>query len=291
MAIPTRCGPDGVTTVPPTTTSSTSIAGSRSGPGGGWQIESNQQVVEVGDRARGERAAGRPHARGGDRAPALVDELADGKVEDRLVLEADERGGAVEDLAGAVLVAGEEAAHDVDEDLREAEAGHRARGAGTQLLEQHDPAQAAEDGQLRVRSEQTADLGRRWLLLELHHAAFRGFAGQRGEELRAHPDAAAGGVVLDHDGQVDRLGDGEVVAAHRGVVGPREGWWGEHHRVGPECLGLASVGDGAIRGGVGPAPADGGAPMTPRMVMPSTPQPTTKSTSVAMLASSRSPFS
>src|SRR3989304_2558972 len=108
MAIPTRCGPDGVTTVPPTTTSSTSIAGSRSGPGGGWQIESNQQVVE-----------------GGDRAPALVDELADGKVEDRLVLEADERGGAVEDLAGAVLVAGEEAAHDVDEDLREAEAGHR----------------------------------------------------------------------------------------------------------------------------------------------------------------------
>src|SRR3972149_2070558 len=108
MAIPTRCGPDGVTTVPPTTTSSTSIAGSRSGPGGGWQIESNQQVVEVGDRARVERAAGRPHARGGDRAPALVDELADGKVEDRLGLEAGERGGGGEDPAGAGPVAGRE---------------------------------------------------------------------------------------------------------------------------------------------------------------------------------------
>src|SRR3972149_5171981 len=174
MAIPTRCGPDGVTTVPPTTTSSTSIAGSRSGPGGGWQIESNQQAGEVGDRARVEPAAGPPPARGGDRAPALVDELADGKVEDRLVLEADERGGAVEDLAGAGLVAGGEAAHQGRGGLRGAEAGHRARGAGTQLLEQHDPAQAAEDGQLRVRSEQTADLGRRWLLLELHHPGLRG---------------------------------------------------------------------------------------------------------------------
>src|SRR3990170_1861862 len=124
MAIPTRCGPDGVTTVPSKTTSSTSIAGSRSGPGGGWQIESNQQVGEVGDRARVERPAGRPHARRGDRAAALVDELADGQVQERLVLEADERGGAVEDLAGAVLLAGAEAAHAVDEDLREAEAGH-----------------------------------------------------------------------------------------------------------------------------------------------------------------------
>src|SRR3972149_1917293 len=143
MAIPTRCGPDGVTTVPPTTTSSTSIAGSRSSPGGRWQIEANQQAAEGGDRARVERATGAAHARGGDRAPALVDELADGKVEDRLVLEADERGGAVEDLAGAVLVAGEEAAHDVDEDLREAEGGHRARGAGTQPPEKHDPAPAA----------------------------------------------------------------------------------------------------------------------------------------------------
>src|SRR3989337_2148358 len=118
MAIPTRCGPDGVTTVPPTTTGSTSIAGSRSGPGGGWQIEAKQQVAEGGGRARVERAAGRPHARGGDRAPALVDELADGKVEDRLVLEADERGGAVEDLAGAVLVARAEEAHPVDDGTR-----------------------------------------------------------------------------------------------------------------------------------------------------------------------------
>src|SRR3972149_1267396 len=142
MATPPRCAPDGVTTVPPTTTSSTSIAGSRSGPGGGWQIEADQQGVAGGRRARG----------GGDAR-------ATGATEPR----------------------------------GEPEAGHRARGAGTQLLEKHDPAQAAEDGQLRVRSEQTADLGRRWLLLELHHAALRGFAGQRGKELRAHPDAAAGG--------------------------------------------------------------------------------------------------
>ena len=67
---------------------------------------------------------------------------------------------SVEHVARAVLVARPEAGHDVDEHLREAEAGHRARGAGAELLVEHDRAEPAEDRDPRLGGAHRGDLGR-----------------------------------------------------------------------------------------------------------------------------------
>ena len=80
-----------------------------------------------------------------DGAADLVDELAQRQVESRLVLVADERQVAVEDVPRALLPPGAEVAVDRNQDLREAEAGHHAHDAALQLLEHEVAAEAAED--------------------------------------------------------------------------------------------------------------------------------------------------
>ncbi len=183
--------------------------------------------------------------------------LAQGEVDPGLVLEADERQGAMEGRPRAGEVAGREAGPDVDQDLREAEAGHRPDRAASQLLEHEQSAQAAEDPDGRVGGEHGARLRRRRLIFQLQEAQPGMLAGQAADELRAHEHAARGRVVLDDDRQADGLGEREVVAAERRVVRPREGGRPDHQRPRPHRLGLAAEGEAAVGRGVGRADAHG----------------------------------
>ena len=140
---------------------------------------------------------------------------------------------------------------DLDQELREPEPGHRPDRAATQLLEQHDRAEAAEDAQVRSRGQQPADLGRAGLVLELDDPARR--RAVRDGRAAAPTDIVTpllAGWSWTTTGSVDRAGDRQVVGEDGVVVRAGEGRRREHHRVRAGRLGLAGVGDRPVRGRV-----------------------------------------
>ena len=196
--------PSGVASRPPVSTSSTST---RRQPATGsaeelvqqrarreqgtLQSEPSEQPVERFDRDRRERRRRLPHGRMGDGSAHRVHVLADGEVDERLVLEADEGREAVEQLRRPVGIPAEPATDDGHEHLREAEARHRPVGAGCELLEQHPGARARPRSTDRGQLAQPADLRRRRLVLELDDPGPRRLLGELGHELRRHRDARA----------------------------------------------------------------------------------------------------
>ena len=81
--------------------------------------------------------------------------------------------------------------------------------------------------------------------------------GQLRDQLDAHGDAAdRGRKILHHDGNVDGLGDRQIMPLERRVVGPRQLRRRHHHRLRALLLRAPAVGDAAIRAGVRGADAD-----------------------------------
>ena len=192
----------------------------------------------------------RTQALRGDRAAPSIDVLADRQVQARLVLEPDERHDPMERGLGRRLVAGPEATDDLDQELREPEPRHRPGSPAPQLLEQHDPAQAAEDAQVGSSGHQPTDLGRTRLVFELDDTARRRRLGDRREDVHGHRHAAARRVVLDDDRDRDRVRDGPVMGDHSRIVGPGQGGRRQHDRVRARGLGPTGEGHGAVRAGV-----------------------------------------
>ena len=183
--------------------------------------------------------------------------LADGQIETGLVLEADERHDPVERRPRSRLVAGPEQGHDLDQQLGEAEPRHRPDGTAAQLFEQHDRPEPTEDAQVRPGRQEPADLRGARFVLELDDAARGRTFGDGREDLDRHVDPAARRVVLDHDGEIDGLGHGQVVRDDRRVVRLGQGRWRQHDRVRPGRRGLTGEGDRPVSAGMAHTDADG----------------------------------
>ena len=101
------------------------------------------------------------------------------------------------------------------------------------------------------------DLHRRGIVFELQEREARRRRRQLRDQLDAHGDAAdRGREVLHHDGNVDGLGDRQVVPLERRVVGPRQLRRRHHHRLGALLLRAPAVGDAAVRARVRRADAN-----------------------------------
>ena len=129
--------------------------------------------------------------------------------------------------------------------------------ATTKFLDQHLASQTAQDGEVPRARDEPPGLRRRGLLLQLDDTAGRRLGGERQEELDRHLDARGRGVVLDDDGQVDRLGHGQVVAAEGGIGGPGQRRRRQHDAVGARGFRLPRQGDCPVRRRVRDARAHG----------------------------------
>ena len=145
---------------------------------------------------------------------------------------------------------------DVLQDVRVGEAGHGAHAPVAQLLQEHDAAQAAEDLHVGIGREHLAGLARRRFLFQLEKTALRGPVGDGRDEIDAHQDAAAGGVVLDHERYRYGVGYLEIVGK-QGLVRALGQLRRRHHeRRGAQLLGPPAQRCAPIRPGMAGSGAD-----------------------------------
>src|SRR5712691_13459857 len=108
-------------------------------------FESLQQPVELLDIIAVETGPRRANGGAGDRASSTQNLFPDRKADADLLLVADQRKVAVENILGLLGLAGEERRADLHQHFRIGKAGHGAVRAAMELLRQIEPAIAAQD--------------------------------------------------------------------------------------------------------------------------------------------------
>ena len=220
------------------------------------KTQTGDDIVQIGDDVGRERRRWSPHMGVADGSALGIDVLADGHVDTRLVFVADQRAGVIKGLGGAVDIPSGVLGADFDEDLGEPKARHGAVGAMLELFKEHVGAHPAENHHVGRSGAHASGLGGGRFFFELEVVAAWRLAGEVGQKVDAHQNAATDGMVLDHDGDRDCGGDGVVVCAQGGIVGFGQLWRGDHDCIGTQFDGALAVGHRAVGADMTRADAD-----------------------------------